>query len=202
MTLVEQITEAENALRIPARDEILAGLKWLLDTGISYPVSLPHGEEEDAYLAVLKNVPVCGLRKVLSKIRNGQYENFNYAFIPLPAELAAMSRAEAKTERDDLVRLRETRQTLESNTKPAVHDEATKARIGKMLEAFRAEHRARKEAERGVVVEEEDSPEQIERWEKIMAMPDAARELSADEIAHRRTVSAKLDKAEQNEAAA
>ena len=164
---------------------------------MAYPPSIPEGKRSEAYLAVLSSVPSCGLRKALTKLRNGEYENINLAFIPLPAELAAMSRAEAKAEREDLLRLRETKQTFDDRTAEAPKvDEAAKARIRAKLQIFRAETQARKDAERGVVVEEEPTPEQIDRWKKIMAMPDAPRELTADEIAHRRTIAAKVEKAE------
>jgi len=173
-----------------------------MKTGMAYPTTIPAGEETAAYVSVLSSVPSCGLRKALSRFRNGQYENINLAFIPLPAELAAMSRAEAKTERDDLMRLRETKQTLDDRrAEQTTVSEEGRARVRKMLEVFRSEHRARKEAERGPVVEDVPTPEQIERWKKIMSMPDAPRELTAEEHAHRRTIAAKIEKAETQEQA-
>lgn len=53
----------------------------------------------------------------------------------------------------------------------------------------------RKAAAGKSVIEADPTPEQIERWKKIMAMPDANRELSADEMAHRRAIAAKIGKA-------
>ncbi len=183
-----QITEAENQLRAPVTDEIIAGLKWLLDAGISYSITLPNGEEETAYMAILKGVPMCGLRRALTKFRNGEYQNMNYSFIPLPAELAAMARAEAKMERDDLVRLRDTKRTLdERSQETAKVSEEGKARIRKMLEEYRASHRLAKEAERGQVVPEV-TPEKIAMLSRIMALPDA-KEITAEQMANRRAAS-------------
>lgn len=183
------------------RDEILAGLKWVLDVGMSYPVSLPSGEEEEAYLAVLKTVPTCGLRKALTKLRNGEYENINLAFIPLPAELAAMARAEAKAERDDLVRLRDTKRTLdERSQEPAKVSEEGKARIRKMLEEYRASHRLAKEAERGKVMPEV-TPEKIAMLSRIMALPDV-KEVTAEQMANRRAASALIGRNSGNMEAA
>lgn len=183
-TLAVQITEVENKLRPPVQDEILAGLKWLLDVGVSYSMSMKPGEEEDAYISILKGVPMCGLKKALTKFRNGEYENMNYAFIPLPAELAAMSRAEAKADRDDLARLRDTKRTIDETTAeaPKVSDEG-KARIREMLANFRASHRMAKEAERGQVVAEV-TPEKADMLRKILALPDA-KEVSAEHIRNR-----------------
>lgn len=191
-----QITEVENELRNPTHDEILAGLKWLMDAGMAYSVSLKSGEEETAYLSILKAVPTCGLRKALTKLRHGLYENINHAFIPLPAELAAMSRAEAKAERDHLTRLNETRRTLEDNAKPApeVSDEA-KARIKAMLSSFRAAHQEAKLMARGGHIPM--TPEKAAMLAKIMDMPDA-KNVTAEQQAYRRKVAADLSK-EQGE---
>lgn len=188
-----QITEAENQLRAPLMDEILVGLNWLLDAGISYSITLKSGEEENAYLSILKGVPMCGLRRALTKFRNGEYENMNYSFIPLPAELAAMARAEAKMERDDLVRLRDTKRTLdERSQETAKVSEEGKARIRKMLEEYRASHRLAKEAERGNVVPEV-TPEKIAMLSRIMALPDA-KEITAEKMANRRAAAALIER--------
>lgn len=200
-TLAVRITEAESQLRAPSTDEILVGLKWLLDAGIAYSVTLAPGEQSAAYLSILKGVPMCGLRRALTKFRNGEYENANYAFIPLPAELAAMARAEAKAERDDLVRLRDTKRTLdERSQEPAKVSEEGKARIRKMLEEYRASHRLAKEAERGNVVPEV-TPEKIAMLSRIMALPDA-KEITAEQMANRRAAAALIERSSGNAEAA
>ena len=83
-----QITEAENQLRAPLMDEILVGLNWLLGAGISYSITLKSGEEENAYLSILKGVPMCGLRRALTKFRNGEYENMNYSCLLYTSDAA------------------------------------------------------------------------------------------------------------------
>ena len=183
-----QITEAEVKLRHPMTDEIASGLAWLMKVGMAYPTTIPPGEEVAAYVAVLSNVPSCGLKKALTKLRNGEYENIERAFIPRPPELAAMARAEAKMERDDLVRLRDTKRTLdERSQETAKVSEEGKARIRKMLEEYRASHRLAKEAERGNVVPEV-TPERIDMLTRIMALPDA-KEITAEQMANRRAAS-------------
>lgn len=38
------------------------------------------------------------------KLKRGEYENINKAFVPLPAELAAMANAECRLIREDRIR--------------------------------------------------------------------------------------------------
>lgn len=58
------------------------------------------------------------------KLKRGEYENINKAFIPLPAELAAMANAECRLIREDRIRKQETLRAIEdsvSRTLPSSH---------------------------------------------------------------------------------
>ncbi|TWA49555.1 hypothetical protein FB008_11551 [Sinorhizobium medicae] len=72
----------------------------------------------------LRNVPVYGLRRAYVKLKRGEYENINKAFIPLPAELAAMANAECRLIREDRIRKQERLRAIEdsvSRTLPSSH---------------------------------------------------------------------------------
>ena len=198
-TLAAQITEVEQKLRHPKHDEIVTGLTWLMKAGMAYPTTIPAGEEVAAYVAVLSNVPSCGLKKALTKLRNGEYENINLAFIPLPAELAAMSRAEAKTEREDLARLDEVRRTLADRQAPAATraSEESKARVRALLANFRAEHKASKEASKAPTIPEEMSPERAEYFRKIQSLPDAP-EVTPEQMRHRNAIASRIEAATED----
>ncbi|PLU22387.1 hypothetical protein BMJ20_09295 [Sinorhizobium medicae] len=58
------------------------------------------------------------------KLKRGEYENINKAFVPLPAELAAMANAECRLIREDRIRKQETLRAIEdsvSRTLPSSH---------------------------------------------------------------------------------
>ncbi len=96
----------------PTAEDIVSGLNWLMDGGMTYPPSISSDKAIGEYVSVLKDVPSCGLRKSLTKLKRGLYENISLDFVPTPASLAAMSRAEAKVTIDDLARLKGKQSTL------------------------------------------------------------------------------------------
>ncbi|EHK79092.1 hypothetical protein SM0020_05205 [Sinorhizobium meliloti CCNWSX0020] len=49
------------------------------------------------------------------KLKRGEYENINKAFIPQPAELAAMAHAECRLIREDRIRKQETLRAIEDS---------------------------------------------------------------------------------------
>jgi hypothetical protein len=146
-------------------------------------------------------VPSCGLKRAVEKIIKGEYE-IERGFIPRPPELAAMARAEAKTIREDLVRLREKETTIKSmsEAQQARPDEAAKERIRNMLGRFRMETAARKAQVRGVPINEPISPEKAEYWQKIQALKDAP-EITAEQQAFRRKIEMDMSSADTRKAA-
>lgn len=79
---------------------------------MQYPPSIDEDKAIDEYVDVLREIPSCGLRKALTKLKRGQYENVNVDFIPIPAKLASLSTAEATVVIDQLSRLKEKKETL------------------------------------------------------------------------------------------
>ncbi|MBO0141486.1 hypothetical protein JZX87_09960 [Agrobacterium sp. Ap1] len=141
---------------------------------MNYPPSIAKTKAIEEYSKVLSAVPSCGLRRAMTKLKHGQYENINLDFIPTPANLAAMARAEAKVTIDDLTRLREKQATLRDlHDKPEPVSEEARARVRSMLGRFNANHEAHKAQQRGYVAPEPMSDEKAEYWRKIEAMKDA-----------------------------
>ncbi len=174
-------------------DNIARHLLSMRKAGMALPVGMKPEDLEPVYGYALSEVPAYGLRRAVEKIIKGEYD-IERGFIPRPPELAAMSRAEAKVVRDDLVRLREKMATLEDlKHKPAAADEGAKARVRAILERFRAEHKAAKAQERGVVVHEPMTAEQAEYYAKINALKDAPN-ITAEQLAHRRKIGMELEK--------
>ncbi len=180
----------------------MAGLSWLMDGGMSYPRSIAKEKAIEEYVKVLVAVPSCGLRKAMHKLKHGHYENINLDFIPTPANMAAMARAEAKATVDDLNRLREKQSTLSdlAETKPAAPDEAARERVRRLRESFKRQHEEAKAVERGLAIHEPMTPERAAHWEKIAALPDA-QTITAEQQAFRRKVEMDISHTELKRAA-
>ena len=168
LTFDEKISLAEAELTTPTADEISQGVLWLQRSGMAYPVSMDERMALSAYRSVLSSVPRGGLKKALGKLRRGEYENINLAFIPSPIELAAMSRLEAKQMISDVSRLKATRRQIEENKATNEKTAESKQRVRDMLEAIKAEREIVT-----LVVEDDMTEERRERMRKIMDMPDA-----------------------------
>lgn len=154
-------------------------------------MALPNGMKaedlETIYGYALSDVPAAGLKRAVEKIIKGEYP-IKHGFMPLPPELAAMARAEAKTIRDDLVRLREKEASIrEMNTAPEPVSEESRQRVRSMLQQFKADHEAQKASQRGNVEPEPMADDKAEYWRKIEAMKDATN-LDAEHMAFRRKI--------------
>lgn len=99
-TLDREITSLTEQLSPAGPDDIAKAIASLMDGGMLFPQSIKAADPVDEYRAVLKGVPICGLRAAFIKLKRGEYAELNPAFIPLPAVLAQLAREEAasKTE--------------------------------------------------------------------------------------------------------
>lgn len=186
----------------PADGETIAKhLLSLRKAGMAIPSGMKPDDLEPVYTYALSDVPAFGLRRAVEKIIKGEYQ-IKYGFMPLPPELAAMARAEARTLREDLSRLRAREATLADIAKgpPPEPDESTKERVRHLREQFKRFHAEQKAQERGVAIHEPMTPERAAHWEKIMALPDA-KEISAEQQAFRRKVEMDVAAAEPKRAA-
>lgn len=99
-TLEREISALTEQLSPAGPDDIAKAIASLMDGGMLFPQSIKAADPVDEYRAVLKGVPICGLRAAFIKLKRGEYTNLNPDFIPLPAALARLAREEAsgKTE--------------------------------------------------------------------------------------------------------
>lgn len=139
----------------------------------------------EIYAYALTDVPGYGVHKATGKIIRGEYE-INRGFIPMPPELAAMARAEAKVIREDKVRLMEKLRTIEViQCKPEHRDDAMRQRIKDMRAKAREIHAAHRVGAESFP--EPMSEEKAAYFQRIMALRDAP-QVSAEQAAARRKV--------------
>lgn len=117
---------------------------------MQYPPSIAEDKAIDEYVLVLKDIPSCGLRKALTKLKRGQYENVTIDFIPIPAKLAALSTTEASGVIDQLSRLKSRKETLEDlagekpRSQPAPRNDYPDGYVPPSVMAMRKKYEGRK----------------------------------------------------------
>ncbi|WP_250941060.1 hypothetical protein [Allorhizobium sonneratiae] len=164
--------------------------KYLLSmrkAGMSLPPGIKPEDLEAVYGYALSDVPTFGLKRTVEKIIKGEYD-IERGFIPRPPELASMARAEARTIREDLIRLREKERAIrELQVKPEPISEEARSRVRSILGRFRAGHEAQKAQQRGHAAPAPMSADKAEYWRKIEALKDA-REVSTEQQAFRNKI--------------
>jgi len=123
-TLQQEISALTEKLAPANADEIGQCIEGLMSGGMRISETITADNPVEEYRLSLRNVPVYGLRRAYTKLKRGEYENINKAFIPLPAELAAMANAECRIIREDRIRKQETMRAVEdsvSRTLPSAH---------------------------------------------------------------------------------
>lgn len=192
-TLTQQITSLTEKLKPIDHDTVARALTTMQTAGMIMPTNIKPEDVEKVYTFALEGVPATGLKIATQKLVRGEYE-IERGFIPRPPELAAMARAETKTLRDDLARLRLTQQSLQDAQPAEKMDEAAKERIRAMLGRFRAEHKASKAIEKAP---ETLTDEHAEYYRKIMALNDA-REVGHENLAFRSKINSLMPTEERN----
>lgn len=184
-TLQQEITALTESLSPPAPDFIATALNALKRGGMLMPKGIAPEDFIKEYTLALSSVPRSGLMTAVAKLKSGQYE-IDHAFLPRPAELAAMARLEAKSDRDDLIRKRAMAEALAPSQKLPDRSPEVMARVKSKLAAFRAETEARKAKDGGLVLHEPITPERAEYLSQIMALKIDAPNLTAEQLAYRR----------------
>lgn len=183
-TLQQEITALTERLSPPASDFIATALNALKRGGMLMPKGIAPEDFIKEYTLALSSVPRSGLMTAVAKLKSGQYE-IDHAFLPRPAELAAMARLEAKSDRDDLIRKRAMAEALAPSKKRPDSSPEVMSRVKAKLAAFKAEN-ARLNAVAGAPSRHEPiTPERAEYLSQIMALKDAPN-LTAEQLAHRR----------------
>ncbi|MDQ0132645.1 hypothetical protein J2T08_000546 [Neorhizobium galegae] len=172
--------------------------------GMLVPKSIAAADFIKEYTIALGGVPVHGLMTVVAKLKRGEYPDVPAEFMPLPAQLAAMARAECRVILDDVARLREKKNALSEAVKPAeISPEERRRQIESvrlMRTSFRLAHLESKASVFSPVHEPMDA-DKAEYWKKVAALPDA-KSIDADQSAFRRKVASDLAAAEPKPAMA
>lgn len=103
--LTDQLAPADEALIARAIDTLDRG-------GMNAPAGIAPENLLSEYSIALDGVPRYGLVTAITKLKRGEYETIKAGFMPLPAELAAIARLEAKSLREDRIRKQETLNAL------------------------------------------------------------------------------------------
>lgn len=185
-TLTREIGALTERLAPAPRDLIAEAVDAMKRGGMMIPKGIAPADLLTEYSAALSSVPACGLIAAVSKIKRGEYE-IDHAFMPRPAELAAMARMEARTVREDLARKRDTFETMTKAPTAPDRSPAVMERVRARLDQFRQEHVAAKASAGGFVAPEPMTPERAAYWESIAALADAPN-VTAEQMAFRRKI--------------
>lgn len=142
-TLQREISAITEKLSPCGGDEVGRCIASLMDAGMMIPASIQADDPVDEYRIAMKAVPLHGLRTVFVKLKRGEYDMDNRAFLPLPADMAAMAQAECRMLRDDRARANERLRTLEDNRSFPPRSPAPALKDLRITQRQRAEELAR-----------------------------------------------------------
>ena len=188
-TLTREIGALTDRLAQVGTEEIALAIDMLKRGGMMVPASIQSSNVIGEYRSAMAAVPKVGLSVAVAKLKTGEYPRKDHAFMPHPAELAAMARAEARTTREDLIRMRD---VLDSIThKPEEIDRSPE--VMARVRAMRTEAVQELRSASATIAHEPLTAEQAEYWAKIQAIKDAPNGISAEQQAFRRKVAADLE---------
>lgn len=196
-TLRREISELSEKLARASDDAITARILFLKRSGMKLPGGVDADKIDRIYGFALKGCSHEGLKAVTERLIQGGYPEINPAFIPTPAELARIVRAEDAKMAAARARAVELIEAMQPEAPAAAKvDEGAKERIRKMVAGVKLAAKEAKENEaRGYRPEMPLSPEEAERYRKILALPDA-KEVNEEHMAYRRRIAAKLEASE------
>lgn len=199
-TLDQEITVLSERLNPPKPDFIAECLQSLKAGGMLVPKGIAAADFLREYSIAIGGVPHYGLMVVVAKLKRGEYTDVSAEFMPLPAHLAAMARAECRVVRDDIIRLREKRDAIAALKPQPKENEEERLRqlerIRSLHADFKATHTASKVGAASVLHEPMDD-EKAEYWRKISELKDAA-EPTAEQMAFRRKIGWQVDAQESD----
>ncbi|MCA1407307.1 hypothetical protein I6F26_14225 [Ensifer sp. IC3342] len=134
----EEIGRLADRLKPAPPERVAECLDALKRGGMAAPVSIAPADFLREYVLALSNVPACGLMAAIVKLKRGEYATVKPAFMPVPAELAALARKEALGVQEDMARARATLETLQALSRPEASPES-KARVRALHARFRAQ---------------------------------------------------------------
>ena len=171
----------------------MARVLSLHNAGLGWPQGIDGKSAPKVYGFALKGLPGEALKRAVTKIIRGEIDGVT-KFMPTPPELANLVRAEARPLIEDRARARETLDAYERGL-PEKTPEA-KARVRAMVDAFKRDHKAQKDASvRAARFDEPLTPEQEARYRAILDLPDRVGGPDADQADYRSRIQAKLAKA-------
>ncbi|MBB3745017.1 hypothetical protein FHX10_004554 [Rhizobium sp. BK591] len=147
-TLDQEITALAERLQ-PARPEFIAEcLHSLKAGGMLVPKGVAAEDFLREYTIALGSVPRHGLIAVVTKLKRGEYPDISSEFMPVPAKLAHMARAECRLIVEDIARLRAKRNAIEEASKPpkvsVEENERQRVRIRELHREFKRQHQSGK----------------------------------------------------------
>ncbi|THK33520.1 hypothetical protein EHS39_35755 [Ensifer sp. MPMI2T] len=136
--LNEEIGRLADRLKPAPPERVAECLDALKRGGMAAPAAIAPADFLREYVLALSNVPVCGLMAAIVKLKRGEYATVKPAFMPLPAELAALARKESLCVREDMARARAMVETLQALSRPKPSPES-RARVRALHARFRAQ---------------------------------------------------------------
>lgn len=111
-TLEGEITALTERLKPATEDHVADAIGSLLASGLALPSAMDPKKAPAVYAFALANVSSSALKRAVTKLIRGEYDNVNRAFMPSAPELAALARGEAKIIMDDLARAKLKRDSM------------------------------------------------------------------------------------------
>lgn len=197
-TLRQEISDLTERLSLKASDDaITARVLFLKRSGMKLPGDVDAEKIDRIYGFALKGCTADGLKTVTERLVQGGYPDLNPAFIPTPAELARLVRAEDTKAATARARAVEMVEAMKPDAPASAKvDDAARARIRAMVAGVKmAAKEARENSGRGAIPEAPITAEEADRISKILALPDAPN-VTAEHMAARRRAEAKIENAD------
>lgn len=187
-TLNREISVLTEKLAPINDDQAGVAFRRLLMTGLSLPASMDAGKAPAIYAFALRGISNDGLTRAVEKVIRGEYDNISRAFMPTPPELAALARTEARMLVDDLVRLKDRRESMTHKAPAIDRSPEVMARVRALRVKAKQEFQASKQTG---PANEPLTDEKADYWAKMATLRDAP-DISAEQRAFRAKITTDL----------